>query len=310
MSSKATRRQFFKASGAGAAALALTGATSRGARLMETADKRNYDISLAAYSVHRAVETGQFTMLDMPKVVRQEFDIGAIELWNQNFESTDSGYLDQIAKNAVDNDVKYLLIMVDREGDIGAESRDERREAVRRHAKWIDVAADLGCHSIRMNWRGAPDEVVHDAKALRAFINRSVRSFRRLCDYGDRKNVSVIIENHGGPSSYPEAVVQLMVSVDHHRFGTLPDFGNFPEEVDPYLATDLLMNFAKAVSAKCYDFDDATGEETKLNYARLIEIVADKHGYDGYIGIEYEGDRLSEFDGVKACKKLLEKLRG
>ncbi|MBI3877834.1 MAG: sugar phosphate isomerase/epimerase, partial [Verrucomicrobia bacterium] len=98
--------------------------------------------------------------------------------------------------------------------------------------------------------------------------------------------------------------------VDHPRFGTLPDFGNFPDDVDRYDAVDKMMPYAKAVSAKCYDFDDKTGNETKLDFPRLIANVVDKHGYHGNLGIEYEGDRMKEFDGVKACKKLLERLRG
>ena len=63
------------------------------------------------------------------------------------------------------------------------------------------------------------------------------------------------------------------------------------------------------MSAKCYDFDDTTGLETKLDFERLIANVVDKHGYHGYIGIEYEGNRMTEPDGIKAAKKLLEKLR-
>ncbi|MCP4645765.1 MAG: sugar phosphate isomerase/epimerase, partial [bacterium] len=142
-----------------------------------------------------------------------------------------------------------------------------------------------------------------------AFIKRSVPAFRKLCDYGDSKGINVIIENHGGPSSYPDAMERLMKAVDHERFGTLPDFGNFPNEVDLYDGIDRLMKYAKAVSAKCYDFDDATGKETKLDFKRIIETVCDKHGYEGYIGIEYEGKRMSEFDGIKACKALLDKLQ-
>lgn len=312
MGSKTSRRDFLlKVVGASATAMGLASVTGKGGGTMEAAVKRGYGISLAGWSLHRSIGKGggKIPMLDMPKLARQEFGIGAIELVNGMLDSAETNYLDQLAKNAADNDVRLLLIMVDREGDIGAETREERKDAVGRHTKWIDAAAHLGCHSIRMNWRGAPNEVVRDSQALKAFIDRSAVAFRKLCDYGDKKDINVLIENHGGPSSYPEAVVQLMVAVDHDRFGTLPDFGNFPDDVDIYLATDLMMNFAKAVSAKCYDFDDTTGEETKLDYARLIEIVVDKHGYDGYIGIEYEGKRLSEFDGIKACKKLLEKLR-
>jgi sugar phosphate isomerase/epimerase len=167
----------------------------------------------------------------------------------------------------------------------------------------------MGCHSIRMNWAGAPHDVITDAEALQAFIDRSAPAFTRLCEYGDTKGVNVIIENHGGPSSYIEPMQQLMKTVGHPRFGTLPDFGNFPPAVDKYDAIDAMMPYAKAVSAKCYDFDPETGEETTLDYPRLIDIVVDQHDYHGFIGIEYEGNRLSEYEGIRACKELLERLR-
>jgi L-ribulose-5-phosphate 3-epimerase len=298
-----SRRDFMKTIGAGVAAgvLAGTGATA--------APQREYKVSLALWSLHKAIGAKKVDMLDVPKMSAQEFGIDGLELVSTLLASTEKSYLDTLAKNAADNNVKMLLIMVDGQGDIASEAEEKRNEAVENHKKWIDTAQYLGCHSIRMNWAGAPKDVVKEPVALRAAIERSVPGFRALADYGDGKNINVIIENHGGPSSYPEAVVQLMETVDHERFGTLPDFGNFPEEVDRYLGIDILMNYAKAVSAKCYDFDPQTGLETKLDYPRIISTVVDKHGYNGYIGIEYEGDRLSEPEGIVACKKLLDRLR-
>lgn len=298
-----SRRDFMKIVGAGVMASAL-GATGASA-----APQRDYKVSLALWSLHKAIGAKQVDMLDVPKMSAQDFGIDGLELVSTLLASTETPYLNTLAKNAADNNVKMLLIMIDGQGEIAAEAEEKRQEAVTNHKKWIDIANYFGCHSIRMNWAGAPHEIVNDNAALKAVIDRSVPGFHALAEYGDRKNVNVIIENHGGASSHPEAVVQLMENVDHPRFGTLPDFGNFPEEVDKYLAIDLLMNYAKAVSAKCYDFDPATGLETKLDYPRIISTVVDKHGYNGYIGIEYEGDRLSEPEGIKACKALLDKLR-
>lgn len=305
-----TRRRFMQTT-----ALAATAAAAGNAPRAHAA--REFGISLAGWSLHRTIGEGddKIPMLDMPKVSRQEFDIEAIELVNrmlpphaESFADM-KGYLDTLAKNAADNDVKILLIMVDGEGSIGHRSKGGRDEAVTRHKKWIDIAEYLGCHSIRMNWAGAPRDIMDQGDdAVNEFIDRSVPGLRTLAEYGDGKDINVIIENHGGPSSFIKPLVSLMESVDHPRFGTLPDFGNFYGE-DPYEAVDAFMKYAKAVSAKCYDFDDETGMETKLDFPRLIEIVCDKHGYDGYIGIEYEGSRLSEFDGIKACKNLLEKLK-
>jgi sugar phosphate isomerase/epimerase len=172
------------------------------------------------------------------------------------------------------------------------------------------VTAELGGHSIRMNWAGADADTLASPENTDAFIARSVPGLRALCDHGESKNINVIIENHGGPSSQPEVMVKLMEAVNHPRFGTLPDFGNFPDTVDKYHGIDVLMKYAKAVSAKCYDFDPATGEDPKIDFGRMIEIVHDKHGYTGYIGIEYEGREMPEYDGIRHAKALLEKLRG
>jgi sugar phosphate isomerase/epimerase len=102
-----------------------------------------------------------------------------------------------------------------------------------------------------------------------------------------------------------------MRAVNHPRCGTLPDFGNFRigegELYDRYKGVAELMPFAKAVSAKSHDFDDQ-GNETGTDYLRMLRIVLDA-GYRGYVGIEYEGDRLSESDGIRATLRLLERTR-
>ena len=303
-----TRREFIQATAAGAAAMTLGAALPIPAQT----PKRTFGISLAFWSLHRTVgrKDGQMPAIDVPKVAKNEFGIDAIELVNTMLLSDEKPYLDEFAKAAAAENVKILLIMVDGQGDVGSRSENIRKRCVDNHKKWIDIAADFGCHSIRMNWGGAPKEFLTNAEELQGFIDRSVPGFQALCEYGDTKNINVLLENHWGPSSYPDIVERLVVAIDRPRFGMLPDFGNFPEEVDRYDAIDRIMKYAKAVSAKCYDFDDATGEETKLDFARIIEIVCDKHGYNGHIGIEYEGDRLGEREGIMACKKLLEKLRG
>lgn len=313
-----TRREFLVQAAAGAAV--FSAATGLAPVRTAQAAPRDFKISLASYSLHRAIGTdaGKIQMVDLPKLARDEFDIDAIELVNWMLASKDATYIDEYIKAASDANVKILLIMVDRAGAIGGESETAREDAIKRHSEWIDVAAAMGCHSIRMNWAGADRYIMVDAEALQAFMDRSVAPLRTLCDYADSKGLNVIIENHGGPSSYPKTLERLIQMVDHERFGTLPDFGNFPPRVpnfggtkivDVYENIDILMRYAKAVSAKCYDFDDETGNETTLDYPRIIRNVVDEHGYDGYIGIEYEGNRLSEFEGIRRCKALLERLR-
>jgi sugar phosphate isomerase/epimerase len=181
-------------------------------------------------------------------------------------------------------------------------------EAVQNHLKWVDVAAELGCHSIRVNMRGEENGTAGNPTAVDEFISRSVDAFAELCKYAARSRVNVLIENHGGLSSNADVLVRLMKAVNLPNFGTLPDFGNFDSGMDRYEGIRKLMPYAKGVSAKSHDFD-AKGNETRTDYERMMKIVLDEAKFDGYVDIEYEGDRLSEYEGILATKRLLERFQ-
>ncbi|ADV62763.1 Xylose isomerase domain-containing protein TIM barrel [Isosphaera pallida ATCC 43644] len=268
----------------------------------------DFKISLAQWSLHKAIFGKQIDNLDFPKVARERFGIEAVEFVNQFFKDKagDSAYLKELKTRADDHGVTCVLIMIDGEGDLSAPDDTKRAQAVSNHARWVDAAAALGCRAIRVNTGSNYSATNTETVAA---------GCGALVEYGKKANIKIICENHGGPSSDPDALVALMKAVNEPEFfGTLPDFGNFPRnpdgtyKIDIYQAIARLMPYAKGVSAKSYDFD-ANGEETRLDYARLLKIVTDA-GYHGYVGIEYEGSRLSEPEGVMATKRLLERLRG
>jgi len=206
-------------------------------------------------------------------------------------------------RRAADAHVRNLLIMVDGEGELGHPETAERRRAVERHHPWVGAAGHLGCHSIRVNAnsRGTPDEQ----------RDLAADGLRRLTEYATPYGINVLVENHGGLSSNGAWLASVIRQVDHPNCGTLPDFGNFhiqgDEWYDRYRGVEEMMPFAKAVSAKSHDFD-ADGNEIATDYRRMMRIVLDA-GYRGYVGIEYEGERLSELEGIKATKALLERVR-
>jgi sugar phosphate isomerase/epimerase len=218
---------------------------------------------------------------------------------NTFFPSPQYAYLRALKKKAGELGIELLLIMCDAEGDLAHIDRDRRLLAARNHRKWLDIAAVLGCHAIRVNVRG--DEADPDGARERA-----AEALGHVLDYASELDLSVMLENHGWLSSDPDWLVSLVELVGHPRLGTLPDFGNFPDEVDRYEAVRKLMPHAKAVSAKCYDFGP-DGEETRIDFARMIDIVREA-GYAGYVGIEFEGERMAERDGIVAAKALLERL--
>jgi len=266
-----------------------------------------FNISLAQWSLHRALQGGYLKAIDFPQITKEQFGIDAVEYVNTFFpdQQPATEFVRELKTRCNDLGVSSLLIMCDGEGHLGDPDSATRTKSIENHYKWIDAAVELGCHSIRVNAQssGSYDEQ----------ISLAADGLRRLTEHGDTKNINVIVENHGGLSSNGAWLVSVMRKVDHPRCGTLPDFGNFilnwgtGEEYDRYKGVAELMPFAKAVSAKSHDFD-GDGNEIHTDYERMLGIVLDA-GYRGWIGVEYEGANVGEFEGIIRTRDLLRKIR-
>jgi L-ribulose-5-phosphate 3-epimerase len=264
-----------------------------------------FQISLAEWSFHRALFAGQMDHLDFAKVAKTEFGIGAVEYVNQFFKdkATDQKYLAEMKRRCGDHGVESRLIMIDSEGDLGEADPVARTTAVENHYKWVEAATVLGCFAIRVNARssGTSEEQAE----------RAADGLRRLAEFGATHGIDIIVENHGGLSSNGQWLTGVIKRVNLPNCGTLPDFGNFDigdgQAYDRYKGVAEMMPFARAVSAKSHEFDDA-GNEAHIDYRRMMKIVKDA-GYRSFVGIEYEGEKHSEPEGVRLTKALLEKVR-
>lgn len=307
MDSTLDRREFIIRGGASLAAAMIAGAPmpANAAGTRSIVQAVPYRISLAQWSLHRSLHAGEIDHLDFARIAREDFGIEAIEYVNTFFmdRATDASYLAEMNRIATDHGVTQHLIMCDAEGRLGDPDDAARTQAVENHYKWVDAAKTLGCVSIRVN---AASEGPEDEQARLA-----ADGLRRLTEYGASMEINVIVENHGGLSSNGQWLARVMDLVDHPRCGTLPDFGNWnvggETTYDMYQGLTELMPYAKAVSAKSHDFDEA-GNESAKDYRRLMKIVIDA-GFNSWVGIEYEGDRLSEREGIAATKQLLENVR-
>lgn len=292
------RRDFLKQSAA-VGAMAVAGET-----LANAAAKQVFKISLAQWSLHKALFKKELDNLDFAKTAKQQFGISAIEFVNQFFKdkAKDMNYLRELNKRAKDLGVEHRLIMCDGEGALGDPDAAKRTQAVENHYRWVEAAKFLGCKIIRVNAQSKGS--YEEQQKLAA------DGLRRLSEFGAKHKIYVVVENHGGLSSNGQWLGGVMKMVNHPYCGTLPDFGNFrvsqTEMYDRYKGVTELMPFAKAVSAKSHDFDER-GEEIHTDYHKMMKIVLDA-GYRGFVGIEYEGEKMSEADGIKATKKLLERV--
>ncbi len=298
MDSSLNRRCFLRKSAAATAGLGLAACGQR--PLMADEKPPLFKISLAEWSLHKALFAGKLSNLDFAQQATTEYGIDAVEYVNQFFKdkAKDPKYLAEMKTRSDDQGVKNVLIMIDDEGQLGDPDDQRRTKAVERHYPWVEAAKFLGCHSIRVNAysKGTPEE---QAKL-------ATDGLRRLAEFARPMGIGVIVENHGGLSSNGQWLSGVIKAVNLPNCGTLPDFGNF-DTYDRYLAVKEMMPFAKGVSAKSNDFD-AVGNETHTDYRKMLKIVLDA-GYHGFIGVEYEGSKVPEPEGIRLTKKLLERVR-
>jgi len=305
MTKNTNRREFLRNATVALGALGTT--TLTGCKSLGGGSGKLFDISLAQWSLNRQFFGGKLDALDFAKVSREEFDIDAVEYVNQFFKTkaNDEAYLADLKQRAADQGVKSLLIMVDGEGQLGHADSAERAKTVANHHKWVDAAKYLGCHSIRVNAGTTGSGSFEEKQKLAA------DGLRQLSEYGAQQGLNVIVENHGGLSSDGSWLAGVMKLVNLENCGTLPDFGNFNvgggKMYDRYKGVRELMPYAKAVSAKSHEFDDK-GNEVKTDYLRMMKIVLD-HGYNGYVGVEYEGSKVDAYQGIKLTKALLERVQ-
>jgi sugar phosphate isomerase/epimerase len=236
-------------------------------------------VSLATWSIVRSFRAGIWKLPDVARICREDFGIDGIEYVTAFFDAPVESYLKKLNQAAADHGVANVLIMVDGEGDMVSRDRSVRMQAAINHRKWVVVAGVLGCHAIRCNARGAGETPEADPDA----IDRAAEAFGALIEYAEPFGINIVIENHGGISSDPRWLPELMRKVDSPHFGTLPDYGNFAEGADVYEAVRLAMPYAKGVSVKAGFQPD--GSHPQYSLEKLLQVSKDA-GFTGFWGIE------------------------
>ena len=310
------RKEFIKLASTG-----VLGISSLGYISCQTPKELFFKLSLAQWSLHKAIQSGQMSPYLFAKK-SSELGFTGLEYVNALYddvmksEDKSSSIKDFISKNnqlADENGVENVLIMIDDEGDLADENEDRRLKAIDNHKLWIDTAASMNCSSIRLNLYGSKD--------IDTWKNLSIDSLSKLGEYAKGTGINVIVENHGRITSNIPELMSVIYGTNMDNVGTLPDFGNFcmadegygsvfdsscETMYDFYQGVEEMMPKAFAVSAKSNDFDE-NGDEKTIDYMRMMKIVK-SFGYTGYVGVEYEGERLSEEDGIKATRDLLIKI--
>ena len=271
--------------------------------------KENYQQWQAALAKYPdSVLRGTLDPINFPKLAKDQFGFEAVEYVNTFFYRKNESYFYELKKRSDDAAVKNLLIMVDEEGMLGDPDQKARLTAVEAHKKWLEAAAIMDCHSIRVN--------AHSKGGKEEQKKFAADGLNRICELANSYGLNILIENHGGMSSEPNWLIETIISTGSSNIGTMVDFDNFnysenkiwdgEQTFDCYKGVEILMPYAKSVSAKSYTFD-AAGNEPTIDFERMLNIMK-KSNYTGFVSVEFEGESISEADGIIATKALLEKL--
>ncbi len=311
-----SRRQLLNTGLLSGAAIMSAGALSSLSAVASEPKKFHFELSLAQWSLHKSLFANEISTLDFPAVARKSYDIGAVEYVNQFFyeKAKDKTFLAELKKRCEDNGVVSSLIMIDKEPELASPDAKERAAGVEGHKKWIDAAKFLGCTAIRIN--------LHGLGTLEQWTKGSVESLRKLSAIGKPLGIKILVENHGGFSSSGKNMAEVMRLVSDSNVGTMPDFGNFCvrrevpgdlwdsaciERYDIYQGVAEMLPYAGAFSAKSFHFDEQ-GNESTIDFLAMFKLMRASK-YRGYVGIEYEGEKMSEDAGIRATKKLIERVR-
>ena len=300
------RRRFIRNSVLGATALAVKPLSAH------SKQEKALHISLAQWSLHRSFENGTLDPVDFAAVAAETYRLNAVEFVNGFYrkQARDEKFWISMRERSSNADVRNLILMVDDEGDLGDAREKTRLKSVENHYKWVHAAKLLGCPTMRVNAFGDPDRETY----RQAIID----GMSRLATYAAKEDLNIVIENHGLFSSDAALIAGIIREINMPNFGSFPDFGNWclsakwgstqgdcDRVYDRYQGVSELLPYARAVSAKSYNFNEK-GEDTTIDYYRMMKIVKESD-YSGYIGIEYEGTEKGEHEGILITRELMTK---
>lgn len=278
-----------------------------------------FKLSLAQWSIHKMIREDNVSPYAFAGLA-SKWGFTGLEYVSQLYkdvteaedgEAAIAAFVAKSKSEAEKHGMQNVLIMIDNEGYLSTGDAQERAQAIANHMRWVKAAAALGCQAVRVNLSGAENQ--------EEWLTQSVAGLSDLAQQAAAYNINVIVENHGGFSSNPNLLMQVINTINLPNCGTLPDFGNFCLESDwgginsdcpnvypIYQGVEQMLPKAFAVSAKAYEFD-SQGNESRIDFGKMMQLVK-AAGYTGFVGVEYEGKKLSEEEGIQATKKLLERV--
>lgn len=231
------------------------------------------EIGITTGSFMRHIKTGEFRVIDLPTIMRDELGMKVIDLMTATLESVEPAYLDSLRKAAADRGCILTNLKMNQPGlDMTSADESVRRRALDEYKRTIDAAARLGVRWVRP----LPGNTKPDLAIV-------ARSFRELIDHAAPLGIELLIENYGWIQDKPDAIPEIIAAVGP-GLRAQPDTGNWTNAARD---TGLARAFPLAVTCdfKAFEFDE-NGDHPKYDLKKCFDIGW-RAGYRGPWCIEH-----------------------
>jgi hypothetical protein len=225
-----------------------------------------------AWDRSQPVEPKELDIMDFPQMLAERYHIHNMEVQQIHFLSMDMSYYEKFherLKQAKSRMVDMPLELDEHgyRGVISPCSGDPqiRARAIELTKQWIDRAAIIECPSVMVNQGAFPEN-----------LQLAIDALKLLKDYGQSKNVAIILEPRG--RSTPEILLKV---IKEAGIGSNPDIGNFHNEEETERGLRMLYPYAKTVSHVKWNPE-------RFAFAKAIQISKEM-GFKGVYSLESGG---------------------
>lgn len=272
---------------------------------------RGNPIAVSTYSFWRFKPDSKLSMERcIDEAARMGFD--AIELLHIQMESEEPAYLQQLKRRAFLNGLS-LCGLSTHQGFVSPDE-EKRQKDVDHTIHTIELAYALGIPTMRVNtgrWGTSGDfdtlmanrgvEPVLPGYTEEDGFHWVIDAFEKIVPVAEKCGVTLGLENHWGLGLTPEGVLRIVNAIDSPWLRCTLDTGNFLE--DPYERLEQMAPQTVFVQAKTYH-GGGLWYTLDLDYPRIAKMLR-RHGYRGYVSLEFEGEEAWQ----TALPKSLQTLR-
>jgi sugar phosphate isomerase/epimerase len=245
----------------------------------QAGDARLNRICVSSWSFHTSFERDAnnpakvlMDVLDFPEMIADRYHVHNVEIVLPHFVDPGNGRIAEFKKRLDKARSRVVNMPLDfgvlwNKPAISSTDPAERDAALALYKGGIDTAHALGSPTVRCD----PGVVNLDDPSL------TIDAYKLLAAYAGGKGIKVVVENHGPIAKDPEALVEILKAAG---VGSLPDFGNFPDE-------DTRARGLRALFPLAGDVAHAKLREG-WDFGRCLRIAEDS-GFKGMYSVEAGG---------------------